>query len=451
MANLMQKYLLFLAMSSQGVHFERAFRTAVDNQTKRRDELDLYQQERLNTVFRVACAGNPAYQQLLEAHGTTGLKSEVDVSLSCLPAVSKDELAGIAAAVPGRQGLFPPILKRTSGSSGRPLSLLKQRSGLAMELGATWRCYGWYGIHPGDRYVRVWGRPFDWRKRFFNAAKSVVLNSVHISAFDVTDAELEQRLQQIRACKPRFLYGYASALRDLAKLAISQDLGPPESLCAVITTAEPLNEDTRLVIERAFSAPCRDEYGCSEVGSIAHECSFGQLHIVADNLVGEILQDDGSVSRTGFGELLITDLTNELTPVIRYRVGDYCEISEADNCMCGLPFPVVSNVLGRVEDTIVLPDGTRHHPAKICYLVDKVDEDFRSVQQYQVIQYQPSEFELRVVVEHGHQEAAYQACAQTVFSDELGEGVMVKVVLVPEIQREASGKFRIVVSRCSPR
>lgn len=446
MANRFRTSMFQLALRAQGINFKAAFEAAVRNQDKGPADLYVLQQQRFDDILRSAAADNAAYQQFLHAHETLELRSEGVRSLSSLPLLNKDELARIAAAVPSRSGIPPPIVKRTSGSSGRPLALFKQRSGLAMELAATWRSYGWYGINPGDRHVRIWGRPLNWRKRAFNVIKGTALNSIQISAFDVTAAELRTRLQQIRASKPSFLYGYASALRELAEFAIAENIVAPESLRAVVSTAEPLDDDTRRTIETAFATMCRDEYGCSEVGSIAHECNAGQMHIMADNLIAEVMQDDGTISRTGFGELLVTDLTNELTPVIRYQVGDFCELSAAHDCDCGVHFPVIRNILGRIEDTIVMPDGTRHHPAKLCYLVDKIDEPFHVVKQFQVIQKAPAQFELRIVPDGRFPIPEFEARARSIFRNELDPDTAISVREVSSIAREKSGKFKIVVA-----
>lgn len=432
------------ALRVQAIDFRQSLKEAISHQALNHLELEQLQRQKLDRVVRLSGASNNCYRMLLRDRANIDLETDGSVPLSTFPTLTKEDLARISADVQSPTGFLRPIVKRTSGSSGRPLSLLKQRSGLAQELAATWRSYGWYGIAPGDRQVRVWGRPLNFRKRAYNAIKGIVLNSVQVSAFSVTDASLAQRIQRIRAIRPKFVYGYASALRELARFSFSKDLPISNSIRAVVSTAEPLDADTREVIQSGFCAPCRDEYGCSEVGSIAHECTQGRMHIMADNLIAEVLREDQTVAQFGFGELLITDLTNTLTPVIRYRVGDYCDI-QPSNCSCGLTFPLVSRILGRVEDTITLADGTRHHPAMLCYLVDRIDGQFRVIDQYQVIQKQLDMFELRIVSNNSFPLSDFQVVAENNFRAALGDFLKVEVRRVDVIEREPSGKFRIVV------
>lgn len=436
--------IFYTALRAQGMDFERHLADAQSFEHLDFLAMQEEQSKRFQRVLQRAAFSNRAYQQILRERAGVATADLSSVALRDLPPVSKDELARIADCVGSAHSWGRRIAKRTSGSSGRPLSLWKQRSGLSRELAATWRSYGWYGLQPGDRNVRVWGRPISRAKRLVNVVKGFALNSLRISAFDVTERALSDRVARIVSARPRFIYGYASALRDLAEFMSDSGQRAPATLRAVISTAEPLEPSTRDRIEAAFGAPCREEYGCSEVGSIAHECSHGQLHAMADNLVCEVLKDDGVVASEGFGQLLLTDLANELTPVIRYRLGDYCSLEPRGSCGCGLALPRLQSIQGRIEDTVVLNDGTRHHPAKICYLVDEADKHLGVVRQYQVIQRTPNEFEIRLVGGTEAEIAAFTAEASRLFRQEMTEDLIVKVTPMSLIPREASGKFHLV-------
>ena len=442
--NSLRQSILYTALRAQGMDFRRHLAEAQDFQHLDFIAMMEEQSRRFRRVVQRAACSNRVYQEILRERAGVTTADLSSVDLRHLPPVNKDELARIAACVRAANSWSRPIVKRTSGSSGRPLSLLKQRSGLSRELAATWRSYGWYGLQPGDRNVQVWGRPLSRKKRFVNAVKGFALNSVRISAFDVTERTLTERVARIVTARPRFIYGYASALRDLAEFMSNSGQCAPEHLRAVISTAEPLESSTRDRIEAAFDAPCRDEYGCSEAGTIAHECSHGQFHVMADNLICEVLKDDGTVASDGLGELLLTDLVNELTPVIRYRLGDYCSLEPGSSCGCGLNLPLLKSIQGRVEDTVILADGTRHHPAKICYLVDEADKRLGIVRQYQVIQRSFNELEIRLVGGTSSEVAAFSVEAEKLFRRELCADLILTVTPAMNIPRERSGKFQLV-------
>lgn len=443
MSTTLKRILFHTALLAGGYDLKRYLTKAKRSQLLSHSALQALQLEKLNLVLRHiiqngAGVGMPISQLALGSITWNDFRQ--------LPATSKDDLVNIAQTMRYSHSLRAPISKHTSGSSGRPLTIRKQRSGVAQEIAATWRSYGWHGIKPGDRYVRIWGRPFSRRKRMLNRIRDLALNRTHVSAFDVTEAALAQRVAQIGHIEPTFIYGYASALTAIADFIISNNKSLPRPLSAVISTAEPLDERSRLLIERAFAAPCLDEYGCSEVGVIGFDCPARRMHAMADNLILEVQNAEGTITDEGIGELLITDLTNTLTPIIRYRTGDYCELSPPELCECQLPFPVIRDIRGRVEDVIQMPDGSSHHPALICYLVDEADKPFGAIKQYQVRQLQPTSFEIRIVPACDFEVESFMARAQDLFSKALKQTVSVTIKRVAEIPRERSGKFRIIVS-----
>jgi phenylacetate-CoA ligase len=91
--------------------------------------------------------------------------------------------------------------------------------------------------------------------------------------------------------------------------------------------------------------------------------------------------------------VLVTDLLNFATPLIRYAIGDYAEVATA--CPCGRGLPTWSRVLGRERNLIAMPDGTRHWP-RVGF------GRFRTIApilQYQFIQHSIQDLEVRFVVE----------------------------------------------------
>src|SRR6185436_14536395 len=101
---------------------------------------------------------------------------------------------------------------------------------------------------------------------------------------------IHRYLTHLASFRPQYLYGYGSMLRAMAMYLVDKKRTFPADLTAVISTAEALTPPDRRLFERAFSAPVFNEYGCGELGTIAHECESGTLHVHAENLLVEILQ-----------------------------------------------------------------------------------------------------------------------------------------------------------------
>lgn len=426
---------LLAAAHGAGIPLRRELREALRRQGFSSEQLADYQKARLARIVESGCRNS---RRFAERHGVGGPQ------LEGFAPMDRPELKLITRDIESRYASRWAMSKRTSGSSGSPLVILKPRSGIARELATTWRAYGWYGLQLGDPGVRVWGRPISGGKRTLNWLKATVTNVRQVSAFDVSEEALAERVRLILQKNPAYLYGYVSAIRCLAAFVVEQGLAVPASIAVVITTAEPLDDASRSVIETAFRAPCRDEYGASEVGSIAHECVFGRRHVCADNTMIEVEREDGSIGDEGTGHLLVTDLGNSLTPVIRYRLGDLGSLERHVSCPCGSSLPVLHEIHGRIEDEISTPDGLRHHPAKVCYVVDLALAPFQSLQQYQVVQSDRRHIELRVAFSEPMDQSRVEAAVRDTFRRHLHQDMEVATRLVDRVDREPNGKYKLV-------
>lgn len=113
------------------------------------------------------------------------------------------------------------------------------------------------------------------------------------------------------------------------------------ALRAVFVGGEPLSLARRKRLSDLWGVPVVEEYGSTETGTIAGECSQGRLHIWADRLIPEVYDPaTGASSREGRGELLITTLYHEAMPLVRYNLHDIVEVSYAE-CSCGWHLPTV--------------------------------------------------------------------------------------------------------------
>jgi phenylacetate-CoA ligase len=118
------------------------------------------------------------------------------------------------------------------------------------------------------------------------------------------------------------------------------------ALRALFVGGEPLSVARRRRISEIWGVPVVDEYGCSEVGSVAGRCAADTLHLWADRMKPEVYDErSGTVQPAGVGELVLTPLYLEAMPLVRYNVHDRVELSYED-CECGWKLPIVT-VLGR--------------------------------------------------------------------------------------------------------
>lgn len=132
--------------------------------------------------------------------------------------------------------------------------------------------------------------------------------------------------------------------------------------------AEPWSEGMRAEIQNKLKIIATDNYGLSEVmgPGVAGEClEQNGLHVNEDHFIIEIINPDTlEPVKTGeVGELVITTLTKEAFPVIRFRTRDLTKIIEGQ-CPCGRTFRRISRVMGRTDDMLIIK-GVNVFPTQI--------------------------------------------------------------------------------------
>lgn len=160
-----------------------------------------------------------------------------------------------------------------------------------------------------------------------------------------------EAVERINALRANVLMGPPSMLRLLARerARITAPIG------IVVSYAEVLDEADRARLASAFGVRVIEIYQASE-GLIACPCREGRLHINED-LVHVELQDEAGreLTRTGVPcrRMLVTNLYNEVQPLIRYVMNDLVVLGPP--CRCGSGFRVIDRVVGRDDDILYFP------------------------------------------------------------------------------------------------
>ena len=340
---------------------------------------DKYRLEKLNQLLLIAKNESEYYKKSLQ-----NIKlplSSLD-EINQLPFLTKQNLIGDKEELKTWRAFYSSS-KTTGGSTGEPVTLLKNPEALARERAATWRAYSWAGIDVGDRQARFWGVPHSSFGAFKSKAIDFISNRKRVSAFNLTDSSMLDYYNQLQKFQPIYLYGYVSVIRALSAFLASQNLSPIASIKSIITTSEILTDGARSEIEAYWKLPIFNEYGCGEVGSIAHECLEGNMHLMSDNLLIECVDENGLPSQTG--EIVVTDFYNFSTPIIRYRIGDFATLTKK-TCSCGVTLPIISNIHGRAYDLIKTSSGKSIHPEALIYIFEDLQIKQSGFSQFQILQ-----------------------------------------------------------------
>lgn len=184
-----------------------------------------------------------------------------------------------------------------------------------------------------------WRRLLSWYNINQLQAKALVVDpalnrirdySFRLSVFDILKNPAEA-IDFLTRVSGSVLVGYASALKELALL--TEKRGVACRFEKIISFAETLTAEDRNFIEKIFGGTVYNFYGAAEFGIIAQECRERDgFHINEEGLIVEIDNDAG---RDGWGSILVTSLTNEAMPLIRYNIGDAGKF-EHEPCRCGV-------------------------------------------------------------------------------------------------------------------
>ena len=163
-------------------------------------------------------------------------------------------------------------------------------------------------------------------------------------------------------CTPSYALNIAEVLGEMGHT--KDDL----SLIAGCFGAEPWSEAMRKEIESSLGIRAHDIYGLSEImgPAVSHECRHQSgLHIWEDNFIAEITDPDTNepVKDGEYGDLVLTTITKEGIPLIRYKTRDICSLNY-EKCACGRTHVRMSKPAGRTDDMLIIR-GVNVFPTQI--------------------------------------------------------------------------------------
>jgi phenylacetate-CoA ligase len=185
--------------------------------------------------------------------------------------------------------------------------------------------------------------------------------------------------------RPAGLKATPSYALHLAEAARAEGIDPRTfGLRYGIFGAEPWSEAVRDRLEEAYGFQAYDSYGLSEMlgPGVAWECSERNgLHVAEDHFLPEIVDPatGRNLAAGEEGELVLTSLTKEAYPLLRYRTGDRTALL-TEPCPCGRTSVRIARLRGRVDDMVVLR-GVNLFPSEVERVLLRFDE---LMPQYQV-------------------------------------------------------------------
>ncbi|MGD0727603.1 MAG: phenylacetate--CoA ligase [Spirochaetia bacterium] len=332
------------------------------------------QGERLGRLVDVLYRRVPFYQKKMAERGVRPQDIQGIDDITRLPFTTKDEMRDVYPYGLLAVGLHDIVeIHTSSGTTGKPvvdaytagdIDVWAEAMARTLAAGGTTRhdivqnAYG-YGLFTGGLGVHYGAR------------------RIGATVIPISGGNTKRQLAILRDFKSTVLTCTPSYSLYLAEAAREEGLELSKvGLKAGFFGAEPWSESMRTEIEQKLCLLSIDIYGLTEIigPGVAMECEHhAGLHINEDHFYAEVIDPaTGKVLPDGTkGELVITTLTKEGTPVLRYRTRDITYLERAP-CKCGRTTVRMHRVLGRTDDMLIIR-GVNVFPSQIEEIILKVE------------------------------------------------------------------------------
>ncbi len=346
------------------------------DETLSRDELEKLQTKRLKETVARVYGAVPFYKKRFEELGLVpqDIKSIHDISK--LPLTKKQDLRdnypfGLFAV---EQDAVVRI-HSSSGTTGKPTVVGYTKSDMDVWNEVMARCYTMSGVNSEDTVHNAYGYGLFTGGLGLHDGAQTVGAAVVPSSGGFTSRQLllmKDFGSTVLASTPSFAL-------HLAEVALKEgyDIKKDFKLKCGIFGAEPTSEGLKEEVAKVWGVEYYEIYGMSEIigPGVSNSCKeHNGLHIFEDHFYPEIIDSKtGEVLPYGEkGELVITSLTKQAFPIIRYRTGDITSLDQTP-CRCGRTHVRMKSVMGRADDMLIV-NGVNVFPSQVEHVLANVEE-----------------------------------------------------------------------------
>ncbi|MGI6481756.1 MAG: phenylacetate--CoA ligase family protein [Methanobacterium sp.] len=418
------------------------------NNIKSREELDRFQDKKLEDLLIHAAKNSGYYKNLLK---NIDLENVTDEEVfRQIPVLTKDvirsQLKDLVSVDAKTRGCF---YNTSGGSTGEPLRFVQDQP---YTQGANATNFYYYqnllGVNGfAAKKVLLWGSERDLlikHRNLFGKFANWVNNAKFLNSFKMKSEDMARYADTINSFKPEILRGYASSLYSFSKY-LDQNDKKIYSPRYVVSTAEPLRNQMRDLIEKVMGTKVYNFYGSREIASLAGECHEGLLHYFPFYTKLEVLDDDNNPVKAGEeGKIVVTNLFNYSMPLIRYEIGDMGVLGP-ETCECGSFLPTLKSITGRITDQFTLEDGSQVPGEFFIHMIGRVCNR-GYIKKFQIIQEDYDELRMMVVPDKEIPTKYIQKVNQKL-KTVMGDDCVIEWDFVDDIPKTTSGKYLYTISR----
>ena len=328
--------------------------------------------DKLHDLLKYAEVNNAFYKERFKNASVSFLSDDSFKSdkFNKIPILyKKDIISNYDTIISNGQFIDKLEKQQTSGSTGEPLWIYKTPQELYKQSLHLWQYRKSIAdIFPKDRYIRT---HISQRTGESISVPSIIENDnwISLNVLSVNLSDLNEYYKIIVDFQPKWFLVSPSFLHLMSDFIISNKLDVP-NITYIELTGEFIPSALKTYFNDTWNCQISNHYGCRELYGIALECGFNNLHVVTDNVFVEVNSDEKYGE--GYGEILLTSLTNKAMPFIRYNIGDIGKLNYTA-CECGNKSPILELLGGRQSEYIETDCHRKIHSSIFHYVIKKVN------------------------------------------------------------------------------
>lgn len=370
----------------------------------------------INSIIKKATENVPFYKDLYL--NTNSINKKLDE----LPLVDKKMLIDSQYALTSKKynildkNIF---MTKTSGSTGLCLDVYWSINDYRHSLIELWvKRKKYYNINPDDKLCVFFS------SYYMNPVQKIAYgkNCIMINKLQLNNDNLPELYNKICEYDPKWMILQPSIAIIICQFIKKNNLCKNPSLKYVELTGELLSVSQRNLISEVLNCSIANQYGCTEVNSIAYECPEGNMHISKNTNYVEIINDDHIAEYGEEGMIYVTSLKNNLMPFIRYCTGDSGIKYPSSQCNCGCCGDILELKKARATTFIRCDNGEKVSTYIFVNLFDYINAVMDNIIiQYQVLQKNYKKFVVNIALDNPSESSYDQEQIISMFYSQLNQ------------------------------
>lgn len=399
-------------------------------------QVEDYHNLKLIEVVKHAGKNVPYYRQLFNDAGIDPIRFRGLEDIEKIPLLDKNTFRSRNKEfIADNAQSFYPVWKTTSGSTGTPLNIMLDIYSIRNKYAVIARASYWAGAKIGRPILMIKGlsesKPkdygYEWQRNLF-----------YLNCSRMTKANCLAFAKLVNRYKPRFFVGFARSYIDFYTIVTDAGMTLPSPI-GIMCEGESITPAIRSFVEQAYNTKLYDQYGNNENSIMACEMPNNKKYFMEDYFYPELVDSEGNVTDTGYGELVSTSFYNYAMPLIRYKTRDYVRLADPqDNTYTS--FRQIDMIEGRMDDFLILPDGRK------IYFAEGALGYAKGIVTGQYIQDAPDHLTINLIVDDEFKSEFYPDIERGL-RKRIGDGLRFDFKIVSELERKNSGKTPFIINK----